>query len=151
MADSALATEQFLAAAGFASGHPDLLNDAATWLRAGPHALDQGWQEDLRGLSAQVIAQVCTELPAEQTRGIQRRAATHTNDFEKHRRDRYGSAAQRLLRDIPDAMLTDEARTRKSELDRKFPPPPMARPGFPAVRSSTSPSAPRSTSLRSSA
>ena len=122
MAGSVLATEQFLAAAGFASGHPDLLSDAATWLRAGPHALDQGWQEDPRELSAQVIAQVCTQLPAEQTRDIQTRAATHTSDSEKHRRDLYGSAAQRLLRGIPDAMLTDEARIRKSELDRKFPP-----------------------------
>ena len=151
MAGSALATEQFLAAAGFASGHPDLLSDAAAWLRAGPHALDQGWQEDPRDLSAQVIAQVCTQLPAEQTRAIQERAAAHTSDSEKHRSDLYGSAAQRLLRDIPDAKLTDEARTRKSELDRKFPPPAAARPPPPAAGSPTSPSAPRSTSPRSGA
>ena len=84
------------------------------------------------GLSAQVLGPGVHPAAAEQTRGIQDRAATHTSDFEKHRRDRYGSAAQRLLRDIPDANLTDEARTRKSELDRKFPPPAPGRLGPPS-------------------
>jgi hypothetical protein len=49
MAGSALATEQLLAAAGFASGHPGLLGDAAAWLLNGPFALDQGWLDDGRG------------------------------------------------------------------------------------------------------
>ena len=128
MAGSALATEQLLAAAGFASGHPDLLSDAAAWLQDGPHALDQGWLDDGWEVSAQVITQVCTQLPAEQTRGIQERAATHTSDFEKHRRDLYGSAAWRLLRDMPEENLTDEARARKSELNRKFSRPAAATP-----------------------
>jgi hypothetical protein len=130
MADSVLATEQLLAAAGFASGHPDLLSDAATWLQDGPHALDQGWLDDGREMSAQIITQVCTQLPAEQTRGIQERAATHTSDFEKYRRDLYGSAAWRLLRDIPEGNLTDEAGARKSELSRKFSRPAAATPAM---------------------
>jgi hypothetical protein len=128
MAGSALATEQLLAAAGFASGHPDLLSDAATWLQDGPHALDQGWLDDGWEVSAQVIVQVCTQLPAEQTRSIQERAATHTSDFEKHRRYLYGSAAWRLLRDTPEENLTGKARARKSELNRKFSPPAAATP-----------------------
>src|SRR5262249_8809388 len=73
MAGSELATEQFLAAAGFASGHPDLLGDAAAWLLNGPFALDQGWLDDWGGLSAEVLAQVCTQMTVEQTRGIQER------------------------------------------------------------------------------
>jgi hypothetical protein len=121
MAGSALATEQLLAAAGFASGHPDLLSDAASWLQDGPHALDQGWLDDAWELSAQVITQVCAQRPAEQTRSVQQRAATHTSDFENERRDLYGAVAQRLLRGIPEASLTDETRARKRELDRKFP------------------------------
>ena len=43
MADSLLATEQTLAAAGFAAGHPGLLDDAVAWLETGRHALAQGW------------------------------------------------------------------------------------------------------------
>jgi hypothetical protein len=120
MAGSVLATEQLLTAAGFASRHPDLLSDAATWLQAGPYALDQGWQDDARELSAQVITQAFTNLPAEQTRRIQERAATHPSPFEKYQRDQHGAAAWRLLRDIPEANLTSEARARKSELSRKF-------------------------------
>jgi hypothetical protein len=120
MASSTLATEQLLAAAGFASGHPDLLSDAATWLQAGPYALDQGWQDDARELSARVITQVCTQLPTEQTRRIQERAAAHPSPFEKYQRDQHGAAAWRLLRDIPEENLTSEVRTRKSELGRKF-------------------------------
>jgi hypothetical protein len=121
MAGSDLATEQLLAAAGFASGHPGLLGDAATWLLSGPFALDQGWMTNPRGLSADVLAQVCAQMPLEQTRGIQKRAAAHTAPFEKqHRHDAYGSAAWRLLQGVSDANLTGEAKARKSELARKF-------------------------------
>jgi hypothetical protein len=129
MAGSALATEQFLAATGFASGHPDLIGDAAAWLLAGPHALDQGWHDDRRGLSADVLAQVCTQLPAEETRPVQERVAAHATRFELEERGAvYGAAAWRLLRDVPDASLTGEARARKSELGRKFPQPTAAAP-----------------------
>ena len=120
MASSTLATEQFLAAAGFASGHPELLTDAAAWLQAGSYALDQGWQDDARELSARVITQVCTQLPTEQTRRIQERAAAHPSPFEKYQRAQHGAAAWRLLRDIPEANLTSEVSARKSELGRKF-------------------------------
>jgi hypothetical protein len=121
MAGSALATEQFLAAAGFSSGHPDLLGDAAAWLLFGPHALDQGWYDDRRGLSADVLARVCTNLPAEETRLVQERAAAHVTRFEAEERGAvYGASAWRLLRDVPDAALTGAARARKSELSRKF-------------------------------
>ncbi len=124
MAASALATEQTLAAAGFAAGHPSLLDDAVPWLETGPHALAQGSFEDSRGLSAAAIGQVCTQLPADQTQKIQERAAYYTNDVERHHRHLYGSAAQRLLRDIPADRLTDRARARLGELNRKFPPSP---------------------------
>jgi hypothetical protein len=128
MAGSALATEQLLAAAGFASGHPDLLSDAATWLQSGPYALDQGWLDDGWDLSAQVITQVCTQMPTDQTRSVQQRAATHTSDFERDRRHLYGAAASRLIRAIPEGNLTDEARARRGELDRKFVRPTAATP-----------------------
>ncbi len=126
MATSVLATEQTLAAAGFAAGHPDLLADAVPWLETGPHALAQGWLEDPRGLSAAAIGQACTQLPADQTQKIQDRAANYTNDVEKHYRHLYGSAAQRLLRDVAAERLTDSARARLGELNRKFPPSPAA-------------------------
>lgn len=126
MAGSVLATEQTLAAAGFAAGHPGLLDDAVPWLETGPHALAQGWYEDPRGLSAAAIGQVCTQLPEDQTQKIQERAACYTNDVETHHRHLYGSAAQRLLRDIPADRLTDRARARLGELNRKFPPSPAA-------------------------
>ena len=124
MADSLLATEQALAAAGFAAGHPGLLDDAIAWLETGRYALAQGWYEDPRGLSADVIAQVCTQLPPDRTQAVQERAAFYTTDFEKVRRHRYGSAAQRLLRDIPAGQLTIKTRARQDELNRKFPPRP---------------------------
>jgi hypothetical protein len=124
MAASVLATEQTLAAAGFAAGHPGLLDDAVPWLETGPYSLAQGWQEDPRGLSAAVIGQVCTQLPAGHTQKVQERAAYYTNDVEKHHRHLYGSAAQRLLREIPADRLTDVARARLGELNRKFPPTP---------------------------
>lgn len=130
MAGSPLATEQALAAAGLAAGHTGLLNDAVSWIETGPYALAQGWHEDPRGLSADVIAQVCTQLPADRTRAIQERAAYYTNDIEKVHRHRYGSAAQRLLRDIPAGQLTAKARARQDELNRKFPPRPA--PQFPS-------------------
>ena len=122
MAASPLATEQALAAAGFAAGHAELTVQALSWLETGPYALAQGWQHDWRGLSANVIAQVCAQLPAAQTRTIQERAAYYTTVFEKERRQLYGSAAQRLLRDVPAAQLTAKVRRRRDELDRKFPP-----------------------------
>lgn len=121
MAVSALATEQFLAAAGFASGHPDLLGDAAAWLLTSPFALDQGWLDDWGALSAEVLAQVCTQMTVEETRGIQERAAAHAARFEREERGgAYGAAAWRLLQGVPDANLTGQARARKSELGRKF-------------------------------
>jgi hypothetical protein len=134
MAASVLATEQTLAAAGFAAGHPGLLDDAVSWLETGPHALAQGWFEDSRGLSAAAIGQVCTQLPPEQTQKIQERAAYYTNDIERHHRHLYGSAAHRLLRDIPADRLTDRARARLGELNRKFPPSPAASAPGPARR-----------------
>ena len=124
MAASPLATEQMLAAAGFAAGHPDLLDDAASWLETGPYALAQGWSEDAYGLSAAVVAQVCTQLPPERAQALQKRAAAYTDSVEKHLRHLYGAAAHRLLRDIPPDRLTPNARARKDELNRKFPPPP---------------------------
>src|SRR5581483_5090727 len=60
----------------------------------------------------------------------QERAAYYTNDIEKVHRHRYGSAAQRLLRDIPAGQLTAKARARQDELNRKFPPRPA--PQFPS-------------------
>ena len=121
MAGSPLATEQRLAAAGFASGHPDLLTDAAQWLLTGPYALDQGWGDDWRALSADALFHVCTQMTEDQTRGIQERAAAHTTPYEREQRhELYGATAWRLLRDIPDAKLTETVRRRKSELDRKF-------------------------------
>jgi hypothetical protein len=130
MAGSVLATEQLLAAAGFASGHPDLLGDAAAWLLSGLFALDQGWLDDPRGLSAEVLAQVCGQMTAEETRGIQERAAAHTTSYEREERGRaYGASAWQLLRVVPDVNLTDEARARKSELGRKFSQPATAAPG----------------------
>ena len=129
MAGSALATEQFLAAAGFASGHPGLLGDAAAWLLTGPFAFDQGWLDDWGGLSAEVLAQVCTQMTVEETRGIQERAAAHTAGFEREERGgAYGVTAWRLLQGVPDANLTDQARARKSELARKFSRPAPATP-----------------------
>ena len=73
MAGSTLATEQLLAAAGFASGHPDLLGDAAHWLQAGPYALEQGMAgrsrpELFREGPSPGMHRAC---PAEQTRAIQ--------------------------------------------------------------------------------
>ena len=126
MAGSPLATEQALAAAGFASGHPDLMNDAASWLETGPHALAQGWSEDPRGLSAVVLAQVCAQVPLSQTQAIQERAAYYTNDTEREHRPWYGATAQRLLRDIPGDRLTARALARQGELNRKFPPRPAS-------------------------
>ncbi len=134
MAGSDLATEQFLAAAGFASGHPELLNDAAAWLQDEAYSLHQGYREDPLGLSAQIIALVCSELPIEATQGIQGRAATVTSDFEKHSGSLYGATAARLLRDIADADLTDETRTRRRELQRKFPPPAVPAPAPQSAR-----------------
>ena len=134
MAGSPLATEQALAAAGFAAGHPRLLDDATAWLETGRYALAQGWYEDLHGLSADVIAQVCTQLPADRTQAVQERAAFYTTDFEKVRRHRYGSAAHRLLRDVPPGQLTAMARARRDELNRKFPPEPAPRLPSGAVR-----------------
>jgi hypothetical protein len=121
MASSPLATEQRLAAAGFASGHPDLLSYAAQWLLTGPYALDQGWGDDWHALSADVLFQVCTQMTEEQTRDIQERAAAHTAPHElEQRHELYGATAWRLLRDIPDAALAENVRGRKSELGRKF-------------------------------
>lgn len=127
MAGSPLATEQRLAAAGFASGHPDLLSDAAQWLLTGPYALDQGWVDDWHALSADVLFQVCTQMTVEQTRGIQERAAAHTAPYEREQRhELYGATAWRLLRDIPDENLAETVRARKSELGRKFSTPAVA-------------------------
>ena len=128
MAGSPLATEQLLAAAGFASGHPDLLHDAADWLQAGPYALEQGWYGHGRNFSAKVLAQVCTGLPAEQTRAIQERAAAYSTSYEAGQRHQYGRAAWQLLYEVPDENLTEQARARKAELRRKFPPPVTAAP-----------------------
>jgi hypothetical protein len=124
MAGSPLATEQVLAAAGFATGHTHLLNDTVSWLETGPYALAQGWYEDPRGLSADAIGQVCAQLPIGQTQKTQERAASYTNDVEKEHRHWYGAAAQQLLRDVPADRLTTQARARQGELDRKFPPRP---------------------------
>ncbi|HET6187417.1 MAG TPA: hypothetical protein VFE59_10490 [Trebonia sp.] len=128
MAGSALATEQLLAAAGFASGHPDLLSDAAGWLQASPYAFEQGWYGYGRNFSAQVLARVCTGLPAEQTRAIQERAAAYSTSYEAGQRHQYGRAAWQLLYEVPDENLTEQARARKAELRRKFPPPVTAAP-----------------------
>ncbi len=124
MSSSPLAAEQALAAAGFASGHPDLLDSAVSWLVTGPYAFAQGWAEDPRALSAEVLAIACAQLPAERTRDVQQKAAFYTHDFERKYRELYGSAAQRLLRDIPADRLTPQAKARKDELNREFPPKP---------------------------
>jgi hypothetical protein len=128
MAGSPLATEQLLAAAGFASGHPDLLSDAADWLLAGPYALEQGWYGHGRNFSAKVLGRVCTGLPAEATRAVQERAAAYSTSYEAGQRRQYGSAAWQLLYEVPDQNLIEQARARKAELRRKFPPPVNAAP-----------------------
>lgn len=128
MAGSPLATEQLLAAAGFASGRPDLLTDAAAWLQSGPYALEQGWLGRGRNLSAKVLARVCVRLPAEQTGAVQERAAAYSTSYEARQRQQYGSAAWELLYEVPDENLTPPARARKAELRRKFPPPVTAAP-----------------------
>ena len=149
MAGSALATEQLLAAAGFASGHPDLLSDAADWLQAGPYALEQGWYGHGRNFSAKVLAQVCTGLPAEQTRAIQERAAAYSTSYEADQRHQYGRAAWQLLYEVPDENLTEQARARKAELRRKFPPPVTAAPAPAGQQPPTPPCFPRSPPTKS--
>ena len=149
MAGSALATEQFLAAAGFASGHPDLLGDAAAWLLSGPHALDQGWDGRRRGLSADVSGPGVHELPEEETRVVQERAAAHATSFEARSSGAvYGASAWQLLRDVPDADLTGAARAPQVRAQPQVLTPPASRPA-PAVPW-TSPYAPRSATPRSS-
>ena len=71
-----------------------------------------------------MLAIACAQLPAERTRDVQQKAAFYTHDFERKYRELYGSAAQRLLRDIPADRLTPQAKARKDELNREFPPKP---------------------------
>ncbi len=88
------------------------------------------------GLSADIIAQVCTLLPAGRTQVIQERAAYYTNDIERAYRHRYCSGGQRLLRYIPSGQLTARTRARQEELNRKFPPRCLPRSSTAARRSS---------------
>src|SRR5262249_22685373 len=78
MANSGLAVEQALAAAGFAAGHPGLIPAALAWLQNGRYSLAQSWREDPLGLSAAVLARVCARLPVQQTQGVQECAASCT-------------------------------------------------------------------------
>lgn len=117
MADSPLASEQALAAAGLAAGHPALADDALRWLESGPHALAQGQSGDHRALSAAVLAAVCTRLPMEQTRTAQYRAATYVSTHEHEHPYLPRQVARQLLAGIPDECLTETARAVRVEGD----------------------------------
>ncbi|WP_042401356.1 NACHT domain-containing protein [Streptacidiphilus carbonis] len=118
MAASRLAVEQVLAAAGFSSGHPGLLDEALTWLEQGQFALAQGWSLDPRGLSADVLAQVSEKLPPSATRKAQQRASSATSPVESQGMIPRGAGAQRLLRAIPAERLDPAVLSVRSDLDR---------------------------------
>lgn len=126
MAGSPLVVDQALAAAGFEAAHPDLLVGAAEWLAKGPYALGQ-----VR--SAHVIGWVCRELPVAESTAIQQRVAEYVPDFEADNAEFSGRSAQRLLAGIPEDRLTDAARDRKTELDKRFPPLPQAAAAAPGL------------------
>ncbi|MFD0274637.1 NACHT domain-containing protein [Kitasatospora sp. NPDC127111] len=120
MATSDLAVEQVLAAAGFSSGHPDLLDDAVAWLSNGPFALAQGSLRDLNELSAEALAHVCEHRTLEQTRAVQQRAASATSPAEKSGTVPQGFLAHRLLSAIPEQFLDPDILKRRNQLDATF-------------------------------
>ncbi|GAA1992844.1 hypothetical protein [Kitasatospora viridis] len=120
MAASDLATEQVLAAAAFAVGHTDLLDDALTWLNEGPFAFTQGWLFHPSVFSAETLAHVCQHRTPEQTSTAQQRAASATNSAEERGKIPKGTVARRLLAGIPAAQLTPETLQRRAELDTRL-------------------------------
>ncbi|MFB7122984.1 NACHT domain-containing protein [Kitasatospora sp. NPDC056273] len=120
MAKSGLATEQVLAAAGFAAGHPDLIDNALAWLSGNSFALVQGWVFAPYGFSAEALTQVCQHRAPEQSAPAQQRAASVTSPAEEDGRLPKGSISQILLANIPASQLTKETLQHRNRLDTEL-------------------------------